>query len=115
MELSTPEEIESEPVESGSSCGLDVETVEVLGDEMAVDEAVKQLGDMLERPEAFGMVPASRLTDLNERIAELQSENEQLREEVDAITESLQETYRILNTADSISQFTLTDDPSNEP
>ena len=88
MRLSIPSDEDAGEFEDGDGGGsgsghtIPDETVTVLGDEMDPLDAIEQMGDMLERPESFGLVPASRLTDLNERIAEVEAENGRLRRDL---------------------------------
>jgi len=114
MKLSTREEIDSDPTEGSSGDGFEGTTVEVLGDEMTVEKAVEQLGEMLERPEAFGLVPASRLTELNERLVDVEAENGQLRAEMEEHEEWLEMAFRTLDAADSLSQFSLQEEGESE-
>lgn len=91
MELSTPKEIEAEPAESGSQQPA-LGTVEVLGGEMSVERAVEQFGEMLEQPEAFDLVPASKVRALEERVEELEEENQKVRRDLAVlwVTESVE-------------------------
>ena len=86
MKLSIPSDEDDGDLEGGEADGLGHtirdETVTLLGDEMGPLEAIELVGEMLERPESFGLVPASRLTDLNERIAEVEAENGRLRRDL---------------------------------
>jgi hypothetical protein len=113
MRLSLPEEMD-DPPEEDSADGMR-ESVSVMGDEMEPLAAIELLGEMLERPEAFGLVPASRLTDLNEQLAEVQAENGRLREEMEEREEWLEEAFRALSSADSLSRFRLEDPGESEP
>ena len=105
MSLAKPEDID-EPTDtdtvetytdaSDASHG-DVVTnpaVTVMGDEMPVSEAVTLLFDMLESPEAFGMVSESRVEGIEthvghlaERIESLEEQNERLRGDVAVLWE----------------------------
>ena len=113
MKLSLPEEMD-DPPESDTG-GVERESVSVMGDEMDALAAIELLGEMLERPEAFGLVPASRLTELNERLAEVQAENGRLREEMEEREEWLEEAFSVLSSADSLSQFRLENPGESEP
>jgi hypothetical protein len=113
MKLSLPEEMD-DPPEEDSGDGMR-ESVSVMGEEMEPLAAIELLGEMLERPEAFGLVPASRLTGLNERLAEVQAENGRLREEMEEREEWLEEAFRALSSADSLSQFRLEEPGESEP
>ena len=86
MKLSIPSDEDGGELEDvgGEGLGHTIrdETVTLLGDEMDPLEAIELIGEMLERPESFGLVPASRLTELNERIAEVEAENGRLRRDL---------------------------------
>jgi len=86
MKLSIPSDEDGGELEDvgGEGLGHTIrdETVTLLGDEMGPLEAIELIGEMLERPESFGLVPASRLTELNERIAEVEAENGRLQRDL---------------------------------
>ena len=85
MTLSIPSDEDAGDLEDdGGGLGHTIsdETVTLLGDEMDPLEAIELVGEMLERPESFGLVPASRLTSLNERIGEVEAENGRLRRDL---------------------------------
>jgi len=98
MSFKTVDEVEKGPVwegesdggESSESGGKAVETVEWGGagdDEpivMEVSEAVELAGDMLSRPEAFGIAR-------QKRVRELEEENEELRERVSQLESAVSE------------------------
>lgn len=115
MKLSSPGEMDGSPEESAGkqseSVGkLSTGTVSVMGDEMDPTAAIELLGEMLERPEAFGMVAESSHVELVERVGALEAENEELRE-------SLRQVYTIMDEAESVSQFSLNGsvyDPTEE-
>ena len=86
MKLSIPSDEDGGELEDvgGEGLGHTIrdETVTLLGDEMGPLEAIELIGVMLERPESFGLVPASRLTELNERIAEVEAETGRLQRDL---------------------------------
>ena len=95
---------------SGVSGRSGAEMVSVFDDEMTVSGAVELMGEMLENPEAFGMVPESSHRDLRRRVEELEEQNEEL-------VESLRRAYSIMDEAESMSQFTIDEsvyDPTEE-
>lgn len=104
MKLSVPSEEEGaepggdEKPDSGHTIGE--ETVVVFGEEKPVTEAVELIASMVDRPEAFGMVAESSHVELEERVGELEAENERL-------ATSLRQAYRVLDDAESIKRFTM--------
>lgn len=113
MKFSSPGEVDepAEP-EAGESAPEPTppETVTVFGSETTLTEAVELMGEMLDKPEAFGMVSESQHAEVVERVEELEAENERM-------AESLRQVYSIMDEADKMSQFSLNEsvyDPTEE-
>lgn len=88
--------------QSGSGEKLRDQTVSLFDEGSVMDplEAIELLGEMLDRPEAFGMVAESSHEELAERVEALEEENERL-------AESLRSAYEVLDEQDSIKSFSI--------
>lgn len=88
MRFAKPEEIDSEVWRGDSGDREPPETVTFAGEEMPIEDAVSLAGEMLDRPEAFGMAKASRVRELARENEELRDMVKSLRSDVAALWEA---------------------------
>ena len=93
MKLSAPGEMDNPESESAPSAagsgGLSDETVMPFPEHEEMDplEAIELLGDMVGNPESFGIASESMVREAEERVEELEAENERLRRDLAVLWE----------------------------
>lgn len=91
MDFKKPEDDdEGQTFEEGQSpdegsASITEETVRFGDEEVTVADALRLAGDMLTEPEAFGLVKAERVRELESRLDELRAENDDLRSELQEV------------------------------